>query len=268
VNTRTGEPSGEASAEGAGATTPSPAAEPVRQMSRRGAKVAETVAREIVRDAAGQPVGSALPGEAPMLDRYGVSRGSLREALRLLELQGLIMMKPGPGGGPILLGANPESLGRMQSLHFHLLGASYGDVNDARLVLEPQLARMVAQRPDRDALKPLEDFLAAEVGFDVDSDPEYAAKAQGFHRLVASLSGNPVLDMLATALQEITLSRVRHAVLEGPDRHRAVDDHRQIAQAILDGNGPKAELLMNDHMHHYTAGYAKREFSQDIVDWY
>jgi DNA-binding FadR family transcriptional regulator len=239
-----------------------------RQTSRRGVKVAETVARDIIRDAAGQPFGSALPGEASMLARYGVSRGSLREALRLLELQGLIMMKPGPGGGPILLGPNPESLGRMQSLHFHLLGATYGDVTDARLVLEPQLARIVAERPDRDALRPLEEFLAGQADFDVDNDPEYAAKAQGFHRMVASLSGNPVLDVVVSALQEITLSRVRNAVLEGPDRRRAVDDHHQIARAILDGNGPKAELLMNDHMQHYRAGYAKREFSQETVDWY
>jgi GntR family transcriptional regulator, transcriptional repressor for pyruvate dehydrogenase complex len=239
-----------------------------RQSSRRGAKVAETVARDIIRDAAGQPIGSALPGEALMMERYGVSRGSLREALRLLELQGLILLKPGPGGGPILIGANPESLGRMQSLHFHLLGACYGDVTDARLVLEPQLARMVAERPDRDALQPLRDFVAADAAFDIDNDPEYASKAQGFHRLVASLSGNPVLDMIASALQEITLSRVRNAVLEGPDRQRAIDDHRQIAQAILDGNAPKAELLMNDHMQYYRSGYAKREFSQETVDWY
>lgn len=239
-----------------------------RPTSRRGAKVAEIVARDIIRDAAGQAYGSALPGEAAMMARYGVSRGSLREALRLLELQGLIMMKPGPGGGPILLGANAESLGRMQSLHFHLLGARYGDVADARLVLEPQLARMVAQRQDRDALRPLEEFVTAKPDFDVDNDPEYAAKAQGFHRLVASLSGNPVLDMVASALQEITLSRVRNSVLEGEDRRRAIDDHLQIARAILDGNGPKAELLMNDHMFHYRAGYARREFSQETVDWY
>lgn len=239
-----------------------------RLNSRRGAKVAETVAREIIRDAAQLPVGTALPGEAPMLARYGVSRASLREALRLLELQGLIMMKPGPGGGPILLGANPESLGRMQSLHFHLLGAKYGDVNDARLLLEPPLARMVAERSDREALQPLEAFLVVEPGIEVENDPDYAANAQGFHRVVASLAGNPVLALVASALQEITLSRVRNAVLEGADRQRAIDDHRQIALAILEGNGPKAELLMNDHMHYYRAGYAKREFSQDTVDWY
>lgn len=239
-----------------------------RQTSRRGAKVAETVARDIIRDAAGQAIGSALPGEAAMLARYGVSRGSLREALRLLELQGLIMMKPGPGGGPILLGANPESLGRMQSLHFHLLGARYEDVNDARIALEPQLARMVAERSDREALEPLRAFLTLDVGFDVENDPEYAAKAQGFHRVIASLSGNPVLGVMASALQEIVLSRVRNALLEGHDRQRAIDDHHQIAKAILDGNGPKAELLMNDHMQHYRVGFAKREFSQETVDWY
>lgn len=239
-----------------------------RPTTRRGVKVAETVTRDIIRDAAGQPIGSALPSEAVMLARYGVARASLREALRLLELQGLIMMKPGPGGGPILLGANPESLGRMQSLHFHLLGARYADVNDARITLEPQLARMAAERPDREALEPLRAFLAPDAGFDVANDPEYAAKAQEFHRVVASLSGNPVLGVMASALQEIVLSRVRNALLEGHDRQRAIDDHHEIAAAILDGNGPKAELLMNDHMQHYRAGFAQREFSQDTVDWY
>jgi DNA-binding FadR family transcriptional regulator len=69
---------------------------------RRTAKVSEIIAREIVHDSRGLPPGTMLPSEAKLLERYQVGRTSLREALRVLEMQGLIVIRPGPGGGPML----------------------------------------------------------------------------------------------------------------------------------------------------------------------
>ena len=68
-------------------------------------KAAMVVAQRIVRDIgrAGLRPGDLLPPERAMLETYGTGRGTLREALRLLEFQGVIALKPGPGGGPILM---------------------------------------------------------------------------------------------------------------------------------------------------------------------
>src|SRR5262245_26288531 len=72
--------------------------------NRRPLKTSEIVALEIVRDivAQGLAAGDRLPLEAQMLVQYRVSRSSLREALRLLETQGLIAIRPGPGAGTVV----------------------------------------------------------------------------------------------------------------------------------------------------------------------
>ncbi len=75
-------------------------------------KTSERVARDIVHDIAVQRLqpGDALPAEADMIGQYGVSRESLREALRLLEVQGLIAIRRGPGGGPTVGTVDPANL--------------------------------------------------------------------------------------------------------------------------------------------------------------
>ena len=74
----------------------------LREERSRTIKASERVAQEIVRDIVlrGLQTGDHLPLEAAMVDQYGVSRTSLREALRLLEVQGLISLKPGPAADP------------------------------------------------------------------------------------------------------------------------------------------------------------------------
>ena len=77
-------------------------------------KTAVLVAQRIIRNAirSGLEVGGSLPLEKTMLKMYDTGRGTLREALRLLEFQGVIALKPGPGGGPVLLDPDASHLAR------------------------------------------------------------------------------------------------------------------------------------------------------------
>ena len=115
---------------------------------RRTEKLSEVLAREIVRDLRDLQPATMLPPEAVMLEKYRVGRASLREALRLLEVQGLIVIRPGPGGGPMVAQADSVHYGRTSSLYYHMLGATYHDVVAARAVIEPALARVVAEKQD------------------------------------------------------------------------------------------------------------------------
>jgi len=80
----------------------------------RSGKISETIARDILDDIVVRqlPPGTMLASEAVMLDRYGVGRASLREALRILEIHGLIKIKPGPRGGPVVAEVTSSDLGR------------------------------------------------------------------------------------------------------------------------------------------------------------
>ena len=116
---------------------------------RRTEKIAETVARQILRDIQqqGLPSGAMLPSESAMLERFDIGRGSLREALRILEVNGLVTIKTGPGGGPIVAAHDPQNFGQMLTLHLQSIGATYRELLDARIEYEALLARRAAECP-------------------------------------------------------------------------------------------------------------------------
>src|SRR5262245_21997856 len=219
--------------------------EPARRIGlRRTEKVSEVLAREIVRDLSDLPPATMLPSEAAMLAKYGVGRASLREALRLLEVQGLIIMRPGPGGGPMVARADSAHYGRISSLYYNLAGGTYQDVVDARLVIEPAIARMVAEQSDagqREALRsyvdqrPLRDPVAPD-------EPSFETAAE-FHALLMGMCDNLVLQLLARSLQHVLLDRGR-GVRPLVEWDRIEDDHAAIAQAIIVGDGDVTEELM------------------------
>src|ERR1700674_1494569 len=97
------------------------------EADRRVVKTSETVAIDLVHDIVVRRLkaGDKLPLEVAMLQEYRVSRASLREALRLLEVQGLISIRPGPGGGPVVGSVDARHLARTASLYFHLGGMKY-----------------------------------------------------------------------------------------------------------------------------------------------
>ena len=95
-----------------------------------------------------------------MLSHYGVSRESLREALRILEVQGLITIHRGPGGGPKVAGVDPAYLARTATLYFHLSGATYDELFETWSMVEPAVAEKVAALPDRPRVRrSLEPFI-------------------------------------------------------------------------------------------------------------
>jgi len=216
---------------------------------RRTEKISEVLAREIVRDLRDLPPATMLPSESVMLKKYGVGRASLREALRLLEVQGLVVIRPGPGGGPMVAQVDSTHYGRISTLYYHMLGATYRDVVDARLVLEPVIARIVAERQDPEHMAKLTEWLD-EVGSPGPHD--YLGEASAFHAMLVSMSGNPVLELTVHALQLIYAERAHGWVFPPEEHHHVEQAHRAIVLAILKGNASRAEVLMRKHMLDYV----------------
>lgn len=244
-----------------------PDATTATSVQRRTAKISELIAREIVHDMKGLAPAAKLPPESAMLERYRVGRASLREALRILEVQGLIVIRPGPGGGPIVAPVQSRHFARMTSLYLHLSGATYGDVLAARLVMEPVLARLAAQRQDAGQLARLKQFVASATA-PLD-DARYMASSSDFHTLLSGLSGNPVLDLLGRALKDIYTDRFEHTVFPAETRGWIGDDHNAIVRAIVSGSAPRAERLMRDHMIEVARFYQALNpgVLDEVVDW-
>jgi len=238
---------------------------------RRAEKVAEVVARDIVRRVGDQGLapGTQLPGEAEMLAEYGVGRASLREALRILEVHGLIWIRPGPGGGPVIAGVHTEDFGRMSTLYFQVGRMTFRELIEARLILEPVMARLAAERRDTELLPQLLAAAGIQEPSVVSDDGLYLRTSRDFHRLVAQMAGNEILYLFSHSLEDIFHDRVRSMLFPVDRRTAVVDAHAAIANAIARGQAAHAERLMRDHMIEY-AEYVRRGHPalwDEVVDW-
>jgi DNA-binding FadR family transcriptional regulator len=237
-----------------------------RRTRKRPEKLSDAVAREIVRDIRGMAPGSMLPPESAMTAEYDVGRGSLREALRILEFNGLLTMRPGPGGGPMVAAVDSQNFAKMASLHLHLSGARYRDVIEARLVMEPVMARLAATRQDRDVLEELIRYSESSVPA---NDNEYLHRSTEFHSLLSGMSTNPVLDLIGRSLKDLYTDRIETLVFPAETRQRVDADHREIARLILAGDADGAESAMRAHMEEFLSNSASKYpgILDEIVDW-
>jgi DNA-binding FadR family transcriptional regulator len=228
--------------------------------------VSEAIARDIVRriGAEGLAPGTQLPPEAKMLEEYRVGRGSLREALRILEVHGLISIKPGPRGGPTVDQVRTRNFGRMASLYFQMDGVTFRELIEARQAMEPVLARRAAELREPDLVAELARF--ENLGR---ADEDYLRHAGDFHQLVALMSGNPIMSLFGQSLADVVRDRVQDSLYPKSRRREVLGTHGIIARAIAAGDADLAERLMREHMEDYVAQAKRRHpgLMQEVVDW-
>lgn len=238
----------------------------------RGAKISERVASAIVDNivADGLKPGDRLPNEAAMIERFQVGRGSLREALRILEVHGLISLRSGPNGGPVVVAVDPGSVSRTLSLYLHLSGSTMAELIETRLLIEPMVARLAAQQiGTADNAARLRAVIEHEASMSSD-ETRYIDAANDFHYVLASLTGNRVFDVVATALKELYTTRIVGVGLASLTTEPSIRfEHLEIGEAILAGDGEKAETLMRNHMNVYLhrAERVDPSFANSLIDW-
>jgi DNA-binding FadR family transcriptional regulator len=234
-------------------------------------KTAEAFARDLVRDIVnkGLSTGDKLPSEAAMLEQYGLSRESLREGLRLLEVQGLITIRRGPGGGPIVGHLDPASLGRTSTLYYHLAGGTYAELLEAWVVTEAFLASRAARNPDRDAVRAaMEPYLS---GHDPHGEgiTEFVLDHTQFHGVLASLAENRVLEMALQTFGRIVTHHVLGHADPRHDRETIEHDHAAIARAVIAGAPQKASKAMEQHIGTMIEVFKEHLGArlEDFIDW-
>lgn len=240
--------------------------EPVSAAIPTREKRAVTVARAILQDIRerGLPPGAHLPSEAELLARYRVARGTLREALRILEVHGLIRIRFGRDGGAVVQAPTPLDFSQVLTLFLQGLDVTVKDVLEARMAVEPLMAMLAARCDDeekRDDLRAILDRTTHAATWD-----DFTEAMGAFHTRVLSMSGNPVLDLLAVGLQQMISYPVMAFRPKVRDAIR--DDHLAIGEAILAGDGEAAWDLMAAHMAEQQR-FARYDaaFLRGPVDW-
>jgi DNA-binding FadR family transcriptional regulator len=221
-------------------------------------KAAELVADELRRRivTGSLQAGDQLPPEGQLVEQFQVARTSVREALRILESEGLLAIRRGPAGGGQVRDPDPRTLARYASLLLQLEGATVEDVHRARIMIEPPAAVSLAQRPDRVALaEQLSEALGAEEASK--QHPEELAKMEGrFHQLVTTLTGNETLTLLSSVsnlivahhVQRFFENRRRTRADVGAGFEAAHRAHARLVELVASGDGSAVELLWRRHL--------------------
>lgn len=177
--------------------------------SEQPASVAKTkralvLAREIVGDieANAHGPGDRLPQEEEMLARYEVARATLREALRFLELQGVIHLQAGRGGGPVVARPQAANFASSMALILQFMDTDLAALLELRESIAPAVAAGAAKHATIADLAALQDCLSR---LERERDtPQFEETNRRFHDLLGWASGNPTFGLLVSALHLLT----------------------------------------------------------------
>jgi DNA-binding FadR family transcriptional regulator len=202
--------------------------------------VAHQLEDEVI--AAGWPVGKVLGSEKELLDRYGISRSVLREAVRIVEHTGAARMRRGPGGGLVVGQPNRAALVAASNVCFSYIGVSISEMLEVRAPLFAAAARLASQRitaTGAAALREASGKASRERG-----DLDDLGRIE--HQL-ATMTGNPSLLLFCDILADLTASRLRSgwAEIRPPlslrDRTTQKSQYRALGHAVTQGQPDDAE---------------------------
>lgn len=230
--------------------TPRPNGRPPKRTRpvRRAPKVAVFVAQDIVNEIVNGDYeqGHRLAPEPQMLKTYGVARGTLREALRILEQNGVVKVRSGPGGGPLVQAPNARYLASTLALLMQMHRAPIKQVVSARTVLEPIVASLAATAMTDADIAALGSWLEL-MRRNIEDAELFLESNDEFHRLIAVSSGNALFCELVQACDHILDGKF---AFDYPMRAReaVVRAHEAIYEALRDRDPQAARTAMERHL--------------------
>jgi GntR family transcriptional regulator, transcriptional repressor for pyruvate dehydrogenase complex len=186
--------------------------------------------------------GQALGAEAELAERFGVSRASVREAMRTLEASGIIEISMGPKGGARIAQGDPKRFAHALAVQLRLVGVTPSEVLDVRVGVEWMGAQLAAVNATTDELRSMSVLLDAA---ERERAPErLGSLARAFHAAVAEASHNRVLVATLTSIREALRS---HSPGVPPEPKRTLATHRALLDAMQARDAPRAgELMLED----------------------
>ena len=189
--------------------------------------------------------GDRLASERDLATQFKVSRSSVREAMRSLELQGLVISKR--GSGTFISTENGDSVVALMAASLNTGGEALRDIFEMRRVLEPAIAALAAERATDEDIGQMSAILD-EQQQQIDSGETGVESDTAFHFALAAATRNSALNKVVSAVEDI-LQRSRDQSLQEPGRpQRSLESHRHILQMIRNRDGAGAEQAMSHHL--------------------
>jgi DNA-binding FadR family transcriptional regulator len=225
---------------------------PFKRKRSRPVQVADAIKSWVVEQ--GLQPGDRLPSEPELIARFGMSKGTIREAMRLLQAQGLVVTKTGPGGGSFVGEVTRERAHTLLANYFYFQKISIDDIYVVRIALEPEVAASLAGRLGDDQIRQLEEVMAAygEPARTPEEERQQHVDSLRFHALLAEFSENRVLGFFVGFMSQIlTDLTVFRKLYSEPNRllwSEGREHQRDLVAALREGDAERARAVMRDHM--------------------
>lgn len=198
-------------------------------------------------------LGERLPGERALSQELGVSRSSVREALRVLEAMGVVRraVGSGPDAGAVVVAEPSAAVSALLRLHLATSHLPIADIVQTRVLLESWSVRRAAGRASDDELVAAERLLDAMDDPDIEPERFHRLDAE-FHVALSAMAGNVLVATVMAALRDAIHDYVMAAVPSLPDWAATARglrrEHRGVLQAIRDGDGDLAATRVVEHI--------------------
>jgi DNA-binding FadR family transcriptional regulator len=202
--------------------------------------------------------GDRLPSERELTEQFRVSRGVVREALRVLEMTGLVEVRQGPCGGAFVQSLSCDHLST-GFLDLYLVNKlTVPELNHVRVIMEPEVARMAAQNVTPEFAQRLKDATASE------RTPEEVFDSRlrqftGVHYILAEMCGNALFEAIVNSM--ITLTHRIIMAVEPKDYRtlHGVGEHDEVVEAVLAQDSEAAYKTMRAHLLHFCEGLVRMD---------
>lgn len=238
-------------------------------------RIAESIAAELRVRILNAGEGAVLPKQDEIVAEFQVSYPSVREALRILETEGLITVRRGNLGGSQVRRPNASSAAYSIGLALQATKVQLSDLSDAIVRLEPQCAAMCVESADMGKLLPkLRQNIEDTRGL-LDEEPQFLVKAREFHDLLITSAGNKTTELIVRSLvalwssQEEAVEEAMAACGEAhtrANREAVIKAHARIMAHIEAGDASGAERALRRHNEAIRDVYISRLDGNEIVD--
>ncbi|HEV7708576.1 MAG TPA: FadR/GntR family transcriptional regulator [Asanoa sp.] len=192
--------------------------------------------------------GDRLPSERDLCERFGVSRVTVREALRVLEANGLVDIRVGARGGAFVTSPTSRQIGEGLADLLNLSPLTAADVTEARQVFELGIIPLLVERATDEDIAALREMVAVHKAALERGEYDMSMSAD-FHARVAACTHNPAIEMLVQSFHGPLLMSLVEAKVTAPLMgQRGVQEHAAFIDAIADRDADRAIAIMTKHL--------------------
>lgn len=219
---------------------------------RRPTQVADAIKSLIVEG--GLREGDRLPTEAELIERFQKAKSTVREAMRILEAEGIVTTRTGPGGGTFVAAVSSQRASALLANYFYFQDLSLDEIYEVRRVLEPELAASIAGRLSEAEVSELEAILALypSAPKSAEEEREHHVASLRFHSKLAEIANNQllgfVIGFIAKILTDLTVYRQLYKTPNEALWREGREHQRALVEALKSGDARAARQIMRSHM--------------------